>query len=125
LNESNSFVVLLPEKGGIFTRPFPRKYDYEVYKKRFEELIGWPHVEIVQTIPELGDLVMVIDDEGKLHNRPINIIASTLYRHNSVDAICGDALIMRQDGEDIKPYTASEALHISQHMMDILEGGRK
>lgn len=67
--------------------------------------LGCCSIEIVGTV--IRDLVLVIDEEGKLWDgwqQRINTVASILY--GSVwDPIVGDAILARVDGENLVPLT--------------------
>lgn len=53
------------------------------------------------------DVVMIVDDEGKMKGLPINKAATCLY--NCDDTIVGPALVMKRRGPDLVPMTAYEA----------------
>lgn len=53
------------------------------------------------------DVVMIVDDEGKMKGLPINKAATCLY--NCDDVIVGSALVMKRRGPDLVPMTADEA----------------
>ena len=42
----------------------------------------------------VSDIVMSVDEEGKLKGKPVNILATVMYR-NLYDFIVGDALILK------------------------------
>lgn len=100
------------------------KINYDDAKPTFEELelpddvsewldacyrvIGCSLIETVPTV--FRDIILVIDQEGKLydgwHNR-INTVASILYG-SEWDPIVGDAIIARVDGENLVPLTSND-----------------
>lgn len=53
------------------------------------------------------DVVMIVDDEGKMNGLPLNKAATCLY--NCDDIIVGPALVMKRRGPDLVPMTADEA----------------
>lgn len=53
------------------------------------------------------DVVMIVDDEGKMKGLPLNKAATCLY--NCDDIIVGPALVMKCRGPDLVPMTADEA----------------
>lgn len=58
-------------------------------------------IECVYT-PYLRDLVMVIDESGKLKDKPINRFASCLYPGSEYgDPIVGNVLFMKRCGPDL------------------------
>lgn len=65
------------------------------------------------------DIVMSVDEEGKLKGKPVNILATVMYR-NLYDFIVGDALILKlvRVGEynelDQVPFTYDEAQIVKQ-----------
>lgn len=65
--------------------------------------IGCSCIEIVNTL--IPDLVLIIDESGKLCDRPIvNPLASMLYG-NPYDDIVGVAIVARRSGADLVPLT--------------------
>ena len=54
------------------------------------------YIELVPTT-EAGK-IMIVNEEGKLLNHPLNIRATKLMEHQGCDFICGTALLM--DAED-------------------------
>ena len=54
------------------------------------------YIEVVSSI-EVGK-IMIVNEEGKLQNLPLNIRATKLMEHKGCDFICGNALII--DAED-------------------------
>lgn len=67
----------------------------------------------------VSDIVMSVDEEGKLKGKPVNILATVMYR-NLYDFIVGDALIFKLErvGEynelDQVPFTYEEAQIMKQ-----------
>lgn len=65
-----------------------------------QKLVGG-YIEVVGLGRIRSDLHMVIDEEGKLNNKPVNRFATRLYQ-SSWDVIVGDAFICKEglvDGE--------------------------
>jgi hypothetical protein len=54
---------------------------------------GW--VEVVQ----VNDGILIIDEEGKLKNKPVNEVASKMYadKYGDEDIIVGDAIYIPKD----------------------------
>lgn len=109
------------------------KINYDDSKPTFEELnlpdspIAWLHAcynalgcrSIETTSTVLRDIVLVIDEEGKLfdgwENR-INKVASLF--HGSVwDFIAGDAILARVSGCDLVPLTFDDLDRILNHSL--------
>ena len=67
----------------------------------------------------VSDIVMSVDEEGKLKGKPVNILATLMYR-NLYDFIVGDALIFKLErvGEynelDQVPFTYDDAQIMKQ-----------
>jgi hypothetical protein len=51
-------------------------------------------IEVVRT---KGNKIMVINEEGKINDLPINQKASQLYQYNEFDFIVGDVLICQSN----------------------------
>jgi len=70
-----------------------------------QTLVGG-YIEVVRTT----DLrFMVLDENGKLKHKPLNIAATRIYQHGRVDPVVGDAVVIdtflemngpREEGED-------------------------
>ena len=54
------------------------------------------------------DVVMIIDDEGKIKDLPVNILASWLY--NCEDYIVGPAILDKRAGPELIGLTHPEAI---------------
>lgn len=107
------------------------KINYDDAKPAFEELdlpedvsawldacyqvIGCSLIETAPTV--FRDLILVIDQEGKLwdgwQNR-INTVASILYG-SEWDPIVGDAILARVDGENLVPLTSDDVDRLKRH----------
>lgn len=68
----------------------------------------------------VDDLYMIIDDEGKLKEKPMNITAS-LFFPSDIDYIVGDVLIGQRGIEDIYALEYEEAVEL----MEIMKKARK
>lgn len=70
--------------------------------------------DCIETVHLVGGYLMIIDESGKLKDKPLNPIASILYSRQSSDWIAGDALLARigsRNGEtDIVPLGTHETL---------------
>ena len=80
-------------------------------------------IEVVEPAGLQGqDYVLLIDEESKLKGDVhfVNCIASSLYdspEHG--DLIIGNAMIVKQDGEDLRLLTEDEALSLAKDMQAI------
>lgn len=61
----------------------------------------------IETVPAQGGMVLVVDEEGKLKNKPLNYCATILQdkSQSDFDVIVGDALVCRVDGEELTGLT--------------------
>lgn len=79
------------------------------------DALGCSTIETAPTV--LQGIVLVIDDEGKLwdgwQNR-INKVASILYG-SDWDAIVGDAILARVEGENLVPLTSDDVDRLYRH----------
>ena len=80
-------------------------------------------IEVVEPAGLQGqDYVLLIDEESKLKGEVhfVNCIASYLYdspEHG--DIIIGNAMIVKQDGEDLRLLTQDEAIDLAKDMTEI------
>ncbi len=68
------------------------------------------------------DYVILIDEESKLKGDVhfVNCIASYLYESpEHGDIIIGNAMIVKQDGEDLRLLTQDEAINLARDMSEI------
>lgn len=79
---------ILVKQNGIFKHV---EFEKGNTLEKMQKLVGG-YIECIS----LGDdLVMVVDEEGKLKNKPINELATRIFSNNSpyFDTIVGDAII--------------------------------
>ena len=80
-------------------------------------------IEVVEPAGLQGqDYVLLIDEESKLKGDVhfVNCIASSLYESpEHGDLIIGNAMIVKQDGEDLRLLTEDEALSLAKDMQAI------
>ena len=80
-------------------------------------------IEVVEPAGLQGqDYVLLIDEESKLKGDVhfVNCIASYLYESQEHgDMIIGNAMIVKQDGEDLRFLTEDEALDLAKDMQAI------
>lgn len=73
-------------------------------------------------------LVLVLDEEGKLKDKPVNVIATWLSDFQ-MDKIVGPAILCREglrDGEpDLVGFTGEEAAELAQDIVDSFVGKLK
>ena len=85
-------VVLVPAKGK------PKKVDIPDSDTLhgMQKLVGGGFIEIVRPKLLPRDWVMVVDDEGKLKDYPVNLLGTILY-NSPWDTINGDLFLCRED----------------------------
>lgn len=54
-------------------------------------------------------LIMIIDEEGKLKNKPVNELAGEIAYIRFDDYIVGDVIIVKEQDDDFVPLTDDEA----------------
>ena len=87
------------------------------------EAIGCDWIELVEAEPlAKDDLLMMIDEEGKLKpgGALINATASALYgTQQHGDPIMGNAVVVRTNGENLELLTAGEAKQLAARMENV------
>jgi hypothetical protein len=58
--------------------------------EELQDLVGG-YIEVART---LSGTWLVIDEEGKLKNKPLNVSATRIYQYGSHDPIVGDAVLV-------------------------------
>lgn len=89
--------------------------DISEWLKSVHKHINADIIEIVNT--QLRDLVLIIDDSGKLHDnwhQHINVIATQLYGYYQ-DPIVGDCILARRCFEDIIDLTDDDIRRITSY----------
>lgn len=51
----------------------------------------------IEMVPTINGDVMVINEEGKIHNLPVNPFATKLFTNGSEDPIMGDVVIAKRN----------------------------
>lgn len=94
--------------------------------KRLQTLVGG-YIEVVRPVPFGGpifdDVVMIVDDEGKLKGKPVNVLASALY--NGYDPIVGDVVLCCTDIRpvpDIYALPSATAQSLYRFLKTVREG---
>ena len=89
LNNHNGLILYAEPKVGLEVFPKNKK-DFSL--KELQEFVKG-HIEIVT----FDDFIMVINEEGKLQNLPLNFVATLLYQsyYGDTDYIVGDCLICK------------------------------
>lgn len=70
-------------------------------------------------------LLMVGDEEAKLRNKPVNIMATFLYNaefDKIYDAICGDVILLVERGEDVFGFEGIDAVRYRNGLYDLFQG---
>lgn len=89
----------------------------------FYEKINCDSIQIVNVnsrkLPDV-DALIILDEEGKIHNKDINQLATKLYG-NPYDFIVGDVLVFGEAGEDLRSLTTDEMIKITSSVNATLE----
>lgn len=94
-----SFLSQLTDYNGIFISAKPNVWIIKFPKngtdfclEELQKFVGG-HIEVVY----FDDYLMIINEEGKLNQLPVNFMASTLYQsyYGETDYIVGDCLICK------------------------------
>lgn len=80
-----------------------------------QQLVGGYIETVTVRSTVLGDLIMLVDEEGKLKDKETNDIATQLY---ALDRIAGTAILLAERGEDFEGFTDESAKAL---MNDICE----
>lgn len=94
--------------------------------KRLQALVGG-YIEVVHPVPFGGPVFdcvrMVVDEEGKFKDKPVNVLASALY--NGYDPIVGDVVLVAFDFEpdpDIYALPSSIAQRLYTWLSGVRDG---
>lgn len=94
--------------------------------KRLQTLVGG-YIEVVRPVPFGGPVFdcvrMVVDEEGKFKDKPVNVLASALY--NGYDPIVGDVVLVAFDFEpdpDIYALSSSTAQRLYTWLSGVRDG---
>jgi hypothetical protein len=78
LHADGRIEYVMPANGKMFTLP------------ELQAIVGG-YIEMARTN---GELVMILNEEGKLKGLKTNLFATALYRYRSADYIVGDVLLV-------------------------------
>ena len=73
---------------------------------------------MIEIVRVHDDIVMIVDDEGKLKNLPYNKVATYLY--NTDDFIVGPALLDKRNGPELVGLTQDEAIDEMMRIIRVL-----
>lgn len=86
--------------------------------------VGLPRYTVSSDFrPYLSDLLMVIDEEGKLVDKPLNVLASLMYAYPQ-DVIVGDVVIgwtnpLEIVESDVYPFPYDIALKVAEGLREL------
>ena len=85
-------MATLIKTNGVKTNLTPQnKTDFQLTE--LQKIVGG----LIQIVKTKDGRTMVINEEGKINNLPINQKASELYQYNEFDFIAGDVLICNEN----------------------------
>ena len=85
-------MATLIKTNGVETNLTPQnKTDFQLTE--LQKIVGG----LIQIVKTKDGRTMVINEEGKINDLPINQKASELYRYNEFDFIAGDVLICNEN----------------------------
>ena len=114
------YAVLITTDGDVDIIEMP--YNYDKYRAA---LCAAGFENVFMHHPLLQEIVMMVDDEGKLTGKPVNWIASALYA-NLYDLIVGEALILslQRVGEyhelDCIPFSSKAQAEHYRELLQVL-----
>lgn len=93
----NEFVVSVRPDGNVRKERVPEGADL----LSVIQLLCGGYIEIVETVFG-GDVVMAVDEEGKIKGLPVNPAATAVLSPIYEDTICGTAVILSRGEEDLE-----------------------
>ena len=75
------------------------------------------YIESVPVFPKYAHCVMLVNEEGKLNNLPINQAATNMYGEYPFDCIAGNALIVKRGEEDLELMSEEEAKKMLERVL--------
>ncbi|MCU7521946.1 MAG: DUF3846 domain-containing protein [Ignavibacteria bacterium] len=98
-----------------------KMYDEPFYKTIGEDVDGWIEIVRPRDLPE--GLVMVVDEEGLIKNKPVNLLGSLFYGHYA--PIVGDIVLIREgmtnEGMDFMSLTDAQINFIENILKSLKE----
>lgn len=118
------YAILTIDTNGTIT---PIDLDTRVLDlKRLQTLVGG-YIEVVHPVPFGGpvfdDVVMIVDEEGKLKGKSVNVLASALY--NGFDPIVGDVVLCCTDARpvpDVYALPSATAQRLYKFLKTVRDG---
>ena len=101
LSDKNGKMMFLPVEGE------PTLINFESDYRDLAQLIGAKYVEQAFTKFYKSGLVMIVNEDGKLYDLPVNKKATTLYEAGE---LVGNAIVLKADwaGDEIEWFPLSE-----------------
>lgn len=101
-----SYMIVITAKGDVAMIEQKGEPELETLHK----LVGG-YIEVVGT-GLADDIKMIIDEEGKFKDYPVNRLASDMATLFPGDYIAGDAVLLRRSGENLLPIDEARARRI-------------
>lgn len=123
----DNYLILIKAGGGVAKI----SCDYSIPLDFLYETIGCDTIDIVPAhyINELKkrDYALVLDDNGKIKSKPVNVLASSIYAPLQ-DFVVGDVLLGRRERTsteepDVYPFSSGEADEIIGEFNWIISAG--
>lgn len=83
-------MALLIRTDGTVTEVSPLNGAHFQFVGEAYELLG---TDMIQIVPTKDGRIMLVDEEGKLKDKPINFRATALYEHGKYDVVVGTVLV--------------------------------
>jgi len=73
-------------------------------------MVGGYIEHVPTTLKKVGgkQIIMTVNEEGKLKNLPRNPMASVYAKISAWDCIAGRAVLCKEDGEELRPFVDDE-----------------
>ena len=106
----NKYAIFIP------VNDTPRLIQLNGTLKEYQAIVEG-YIESVPVFPKYANCVMLVNEEGKLNNLPINQAATNVYGEYPFDCIVGNALIVKRGEEDLELMSEEEAKKMLERVL--------
>ena len=106
----NKFAVFIP------VNDTPRLIQLNGTLREYQTMVEG-YIELVPVFPKYDYCVMLVNEEGKLNNLPINQVATNVYGEYPFDCIVGNALILKRGEENFELMSKDEAERMLERVL--------
>ena len=110
----SKYLISIHSDGAVIANEYPDNEEFEL--EDLQNFVGG-YIETVPTYFD-NDVILLVNEEGKLKGLSYNEVASAIQHFTRADLLCGDAVLVRVDGEDFDGFDEERKEFIMNSICD-------